>query len=136
MTNTASGFGRGKATQGQHYCYVCRNEGTVFYYHDILRTMKSISRTQECSYETCLRCSCARGKDVSRWSRHQIIKSLRWTNPATKEDESLYWPDVKDILTAEEIGLIETKNKSRNAAISEGVDVGTVVQDLVRGLAV
>jgi len=111
----------------QHYCPICRNDGGLDIPHP---------RHPGTNYKCFVRCSCARGKDLSRWSRHQITKGMRWTNPATKEDESLYWPDVEDILTSEEIGLIRAKNMNRNAAIPEGVDVGIAVQGLMRELAV
>lgn len=97
-----------------HHCYICRNQGIVFY---------TIDR-----YEYLLRCSCSRGKDLSRWSRYQITKNMPWHNTATKEDENLYISAVDDVLTAEEIGLIQAKNMSHDSVITDRADINSAMQ--------
>ena len=122
--------------EGQHNCHICLNSGTVSYWTDINRSGRHLVFSQDFQYEHTARCSCARGKDLNRWSRHQITKGMMWSNPATKEDESLYMPDVNDVLTNEEIGLLQAKNMSRSAAISEKLDIGAMMQKMVEGMNV
>jgi len=80
------------------YCHICRNDGIVMY-------------KKSNGYEYVARCACERGKDLNRWSRHQITKGMTVKNPKTGEDESLYVVNISDVLSPEEINVIQEKNK-------------------------
>jgi len=109
----------------QHYCFICQNDGVLFIPHP---------QHPGRGYTCLTRCLCARGKDLNRWSRHQITKDLTLHNQDSKEEESLYVADINDILTSEEIGVIQAKNMSRNHSIAERVDIGGMVQGMIYGL--
>lgn len=79
-------------------CAICRNRGDVFFERD--------------GYVYHCRCSCEMGRDLMRWSRGNITKGSTWLNPRTQQEECIYYPDVNDVLDAEELEII----KARNAA--------------------
>ena len=103
-----------------HQCGICNNEGVVFFDRD--------------NYQHMCRCRCGRGKDLNRWSRHQITKGMMVTNPVTQETVSYYVNDVDDALTPEEIGIIQAKNMSRKASIADRADLGNVAQGFLKGI--
>lgn len=83
-------------TDEQYKCLICDNTGDVIF--------------QRKGYNTYCRCSCARGKDLNKWSQYQITKNMMWRNPQTNKDENLYIADIEDVLPREEIELIKIKN--------------------------
>ena len=89
--------------KGQRYCFICDNSGDVSY-----------ADTEHNQYTRVCRCSCARGKDLSRWASENILKGSVQKNPKTGAIESLYQPDVNDVMTHEEIELIKAKNMARH----------------------
>ena len=97
-----------------HYCYICKNEGGVFYKVN--------------NYEYYCRCSCGRGRDLNKWSRHQITMGMMWLNPNTKKEESLYVPNVDDVLTQEEIEVLRVKNMSKSPDIANKTDIKGMIQ--------
>ena len=120
-------------SDNRHYCYICRNDGIVMYWQKGNETFTSfVPGGGCCSYMA--RCSCAWGKDLNRWSRHQITEGMMWRNPATSEDESLYVPDITDVLLSEDIDIIRAKHMSSSRKYSEKVDVGSLVQGVIRNM--
>lgn len=102
-----------------HYCHICRNDGIVMYDKE--------------GYEYMARCSCGRGKDLNRWSRHQITAGMTMKNPKTLEEESIYVVCIDDVLSPEEIGLLQAKNMSRSHDIQSRADIMAVVKGLQFG---
>jgi len=86
------------------YCYICRNDGIVMY-------------KKPNGYEYIARCTCERGNDLNRWSRHQITKNMTIKNPKTGEDESIYVVSISDVLSPEEINVIQEKNKLKTTKV-------------------
>lgn len=82
-------------TSGQNKCRICFNTGLFIY--------------EKQGYEYHCRCSCARGRDLKRWSKAQITKEP-WRNPKTGKFENVYLSDINDIFTPEEIEIIKIKN--------------------------
>jgi len=86
-------------------CYICENIGMVDVPYSPPRG----------DYTHAVRCSCARGKDLNRWSRYNIIKGLTYYDKESKQHKSAYFNDVEDVLSQDEINLIVEKNKARSA---------------------
>jgi len=107
-------------------CYICLNDGTVFYEKTVPDIANYIAQYMA-------RCTCERGKDLRRWSKHQITKGMTVTNPTTKEEESIYFPDISDVLTLEEIGVIQAKNMGRSTEAQLTADVAAMVKKLQAG---
>lgn len=86
------------STEGQAKCPICKNDGIVLYWQN--------------DYQYMCRCSCARGKDLNKWSTYQITKDMLWTDPnrAGAKPVSIYVSNIDDIFTPEEIQLIKSKN--------------------------
>ena len=84
---------------GQYQCPICNNTGDVLYERN--------------RYQYHCRCLCARGKDLNRWCRDNLVKGSTWTNPKTGKVEIAYSPDVNDVMSPEEIEIIKSKNLAR-----------------------
>jgi len=74
-----------------NYCDICRCSGIVEY-------------TAADGYVYAARCTCTRGKDLRRWSESQINR-----------EKDIYYPDVSDVLTDEQIMAIKIKNTYSDA---------------------
>lgn len=82
---------------------LCRNTGDYIYTKD--------------GYEYYCRCICARGKDLNKWSKHQVTKDMPWTNPRTGKIQIIYVLDLNDAFTQEEIEIIKIKKSEIRADI-------------------
>jgi hypothetical protein len=103
---------------GQGRCSICNNTGDVFYERE--------------GYEYHCRCSCARGQDLARWNRGSIIKGGMSTNAKTGLVENTYYPDVNDVLSAEEIGIMRAKNVSRREGPK--IDISEIKARVAKGI--
>ena len=88
--------------RGQFICAICSNTGDVFFDKD--------------GYEYYLRCSCAHGRDLNKWSKNQLTLGATRQNPSTGKEEDLYVLDINDFLTEEEIEIIKIRNSGDKRA--------------------
>lgn len=109
------------ADQGQ--CPICDNRGFIIYdkYYG-----------NAGPYPTYLRCTCLRGKDQNRHSEYQITKDKLWYNPLKKKKESLYIPDISDVMTDEEIAIIKLKNEQRKQETKFDSDMAVSISAMAK----